>query len=98
MNDHFSFQADVLVNTTSPNLDLNFGQVSAALLRTAGAEIQRECKERYPKGVQGPEIAVTMGYNLKCQFVFHGSLRSYSTKSQADCLQVNTKFLTTYDS
>ena len=65
---------DVIVNNAYHKLNLNVGEVSSALLKEAGDDLQVECKEKYPEGIFFPEIAVTKGYNLPCQFVFHGSL------------------------
>ena len=65
---------DVIVNNAFGNLDLKLGAVSSALLKEAGDGLQVECKRKYPEGIVFPEIAVTKGYKLPCQFVFHGSL------------------------
>ena len=37
-----SFQTDVIVNTTSRDLNLNVGGVSSSILKTAGPQIQQE--------------------------------------------------------
>ena len=38
-------QVDVIVNTTSKDLNLNAGGVSASILRAAGPTIQQECQQ-----------------------------------------------------
>ena len=65
---------DVIVNSLYFNLDLKFGAVSSALLKKAGDDLQLECNIKYPKGILFPEIAITKGYKLSCQFIFHGAL------------------------
>ena len=65
------------MNTTSPELYLNAGAVSAAMLKTAGSRLQDDCKQLYPKGIRWGEIAVTNGHLLPCSFVFHGALPPY---------------------
>ena len=65
------------MNTTSPTLHLNAGAVSAALLKTAGDNLQDDCRQFYPKGIQWGEIAVTYGHRLSCSYVFHGALPAF---------------------
>ena len=69
---------DVIVNTTSVNLNLSNNAVSKALLRKAGKELQKACEEIQAKGsvnMENGEIAVTTGYGqLKCKNVFHAFL------------------------
>ena len=64
---------DVLVNTTSPTLDLANGLVSKSILTSAGDEILAECREKYPNGISLNSIAVTSSGRLRNQFkhVFH---------------------------
>ncbi|XP_062586747.1 uncharacterized protein LOC134248360 [Saccostrea cucullata] len=68
---------DVIVNSTSENLKLTFGQCSRALLDAAGRDIQDECAEKYPKGVGKGDVAVTGPGRLKCKIICHGSLARY---------------------
>ncbi|XP_053406803.1 uncharacterized protein LOC123546492 isoform X2 [Mercenaria mercenaria] len=70
-------EADVLVNTTAPNLDLSYGKVSSALLNAVGSKLQQECKDKYPKGITPDTIAVTGGYKLMCKKVFYITLPRY---------------------
>ena len=67
-------QSDVIVNTTSKDLNLSNGAVSGSILKEAGAQIQTECSNNYPSGVNHGDVAVTQGYNLNCKFVCHGAL------------------------
>lgn len=69
-----AFQADVIVNSTSTSLDLKNGAVSGSILKRAGPQIQDECKQRYPKGIQVGDIALTKGHGLACKEVFHTAL------------------------
>ncbi|XP_033109283.1 protein mono-ADP-ribosyltransferase PARP14-like [Anneissia japonica] len=72
-------KVDVIVNTTSGDLNLNSGNVSKALLRAAGRQLQQECDAakantgKIPlKGFVGTGPAA-----LKCQKVFHTSSTNY---------------------
>ncbi|VDI74443.1 fanconi anemia group J protein [Mytilus galloprovincialis] len=44
-------QANVIVNTTSTNLQLNYGAVSQSLLCVGGPLLQKECNQKYPEGI-----------------------------------------------
>ncbi|XP_060557034.1 uncharacterized protein LOC132717560 isoform X1 [Ruditapes philippinarum] len=77
-------KVDVLVNTTSANLDLSKGNVSAALLKTAGRGLQKECHRKYVKGLRHGEIAVTGGYDTGCRKIYHMALLPYSTKDSIE--------------
>ncbi|XP_056006116.1 protein mono-ADP-ribosyltransferase PARP14-like isoform X2 [Ostrea edulis] len=76
-------QVDVIVNTTSKDLKLGNGAVSASLLKAGGRTLQQECDQNYPNGIQHGEIAVTSGGNLSCQFICHGSLPGWDQQGQA---------------
>ncbi|XP_033756244.1 uncharacterized protein LOC117338989 [Pecten maximus] len=77
--------SEVIVNTTSTQLKLSQGAVSTSILKAAGQEIQRECNQ-YHHGVKWGEVAVTHGYKLKCESVFHGALPEYHTDQQLKCM------------
>ncbi|CAI9714780.1 Hypothetical predicted protein [Octopus vulgaris] len=62
---------DVIVNSTNERLQLNKGSISNSILNAAGSQIQDECNQRYPQGISTSTIAITKGYNLKCENVFH---------------------------
>ncbi|XP_021355999.1 uncharacterized protein LOC110452051 [Mizuhopecten yessoensis] len=68
--------SQVIVNTTDTTLSLDYGAVSASILRVAGPQIQKEC-DQYYSGVKFGEVVITRGYKLKCKHVFHGALPSY---------------------
>ncbi|XP_060565468.1 uncharacterized protein LOC132724602 isoform X2 [Ruditapes philippinarum] len=70
-------EADVLVNTTGPNLDLRVGNVSAALSKAVGPDLQKECKLKFPNGISPGTIAITKGFNLMCKQLFHITLPYY---------------------
>lgn len=83
-------QVDVILNSTSKNLDLNKGTASKALLQKAGSGLQAECREKYPNGVQPGQLAITAGGNLQCQHVFHTSLVKWSKRNSK---QVHQTFI-----
>jgi O-acetyl-ADP-ribose deacetylase (regulator of RNase III) len=70
----YILQVGAIVNTTSTDLKLDKGAVSATLLKKGGPILQQECSQKYPKGVRYGEVAVTSGGQLQCQIVCHGSL------------------------
>ena len=45
-------QVDIIVNTTSHNLDLQNGAVSISLSKAAGKELQDEVKVKFPQGLE----------------------------------------------
>ena len=73
------FQVDVIVNSTSPVLDLDKGAVSSSILKGAGQQMLEECKAKYPSGIQWGEIACTKGHGLACKEVFHTTLREWGS-------------------
>ena len=75
----FLCKVDVIVNTTSKNLDLNQGAVSTSIMKLGGASIQQECHVKYPKGINYGEVAITGGGNLCCKSVYHGALPKWDT-------------------
>ncbi|XP_053406843.1 uncharacterized protein LOC123546491 [Mercenaria mercenaria] len=80
-------EADVLVNTAAPNLDLTKGFVSASLSRTAGPDLQKECQSKYPRGIRAAEVAETSGYNTRCKNIFHVALPPYSKHAPTSCIE-----------
>ncbi|KAM3835915.1 protein mono-ADP-ribosyltransferase PARP9 [Diretmus argenteus] len=74
-------QTDVIVNTTSPELDLSVGQISGALLARAGFKMQKEIRERKP--AYGPCVYVTKSYGLQCKQVYHTVCTSTKILSEA---------------
>ncbi|XP_036065552.1 protein mono-ADP-ribosyltransferase PARP9 [Oryzias melastigma] len=60
-------QTDVIVNTTSENLDLRRGAVSKALLEKAGHEMQKEIHNAKKSNF----IISTKAYKLNCKEVYH---------------------------
>ncbi|OWF49179.1 Poly [ADP-ribose] polymerase 14 [Mizuhopecten yessoensis] len=68
---------DVIVNTTSCDLELTNGAVSSSILKAAGQSIQDECHVGYPDGIQHGNVATTTGGQLKCNLIFHGALQSF---------------------
>ncbi|XP_060603250.1 uncharacterized protein LOC132756248 isoform X2 [Ruditapes philippinarum] len=82
-------KTDVIVNTTSRDLDLTNGKVSSTLLKAAGQGIQRECWDRYPRGISisKHEVAVTGGHKLHCEKVFHIALDRYIPKQEMNTIE-----------
>ena len=66
----FFIKADVIVNTTSPNLMLNCGILSKRILKSAGDEIQSECKNYYPNGIDSQEVAITSAGKISQLFMY----------------------------
>lgn len=79
-------QVDVIVNTTSPDLDIAKGAVCKSILEAAGNSLKTELDDLpviYNKGgqvirVKYGEIKETRGYRLKCTSIFHGSLYKWA--------------------
>ncbi|XP_072891762.1 protein mono-ADP-ribosyltransferase PARP14-like [Hemitrygon akajei] len=61
-------RADIIVNSTNANFNLNSG-VSGAILKAAGSSVQAECGSQ----VSQPDgsIVVTSGGQLRCQYIVH---------------------------
>lgn len=74
------FQADVIVNSAIPELNLSKGRASKALLEAAGATIQSECNNCYPNGIKSGEVATTGSGNLKCQAIYHVTLPRWNNQ------------------
>ena len=72
-----TFQVDVMVNSTSPVLELNKGAVSSSILKGAGQQMLVECQAKYPSGIQWGDIACTKGHGLACKEVFHTALQAW---------------------
>ncbi|XP_051841363.1 protein mono-ADP-ribosyltransferase PARP14 [Antechinus flavipes] len=64
-------ETDVIVNSIPLDLHLNSGQLSGALLKKAGPELQEEINALGKKAVKTGSILLTRGYNLDCMFVLH---------------------------
>lgn len=84
-------QVDVIVNTTSPDLDITKGAVCKSILEAAGNSLKTELDNLpviYNKGgkvmrVKYGEIVETTGYRLKCTSIFHGSLYKWAGDGKA---------------
>ena len=80
---------DIIVNTTSHNLDLQNGAVSISLSKAAGKELQDEVKVKFPQGLEHRTIAVTGGHKLNCGFVLHTALSNFNEKDPQDSIKVS---------
>ena len=65
----FFLQADVIVNTTNKQVDLNLNSCGKALLKVAGTELLNECKDI--GDLYEGNIASTGPGKLDCQRVYH---------------------------
>jgi hypothetical protein len=65
----FSFQVDVIVNTTNDKVDLTANPCGKALLKVAGKELLNECKKI--GSLQAGQMAPTGPAKLKCKRVYH---------------------------
>lgn len=84
-------QVDVIVNTTSPDLDITKGAVCKSILEAAGDNLKTEL-DKLPvinrnggkvMRVKYGEIVETTGYRLKCTSIFHGSLYKWDGEGKA---------------
>ncbi|XP_048249655.1 uncharacterized protein LOC125378263 isoform X1 [Haliotis rufescens] len=82
-------EADVIVNTTNINLDLNQGEgVSSCILKAAGQTIQKQLREKYPNGLKHDEVAETGPGNLKtCKTIYHGALPYFPKRNSPNYQQ-----------
>ncbi|XP_052215909.1 uncharacterized protein LOC127834252 isoform X10 [Dreissena polymorpha] len=85
-------EADVLVNTVDKSLDLQNGQLSKLFYEKAGKEIEDECKQFHPKGLQFGQCAVTSAGLLKkngVHQILHCALPDYNkTQFEQDIRQM----------
>lgn len=91
------FKADVILNSTTGQLELNSGYVSQLILKSAGQEIQAECKQNYPNGIDAKTIAVTSSGMMKnIKRIFHMAYLNKFTTNK-DCVKVTFKDLLSID-
>jgi len=69
------------VNTTGKDLKLSSGAVSKLILSTAGQQIQAECQQLAPDGIQLGNVVETSGYKLPCSKVYHGACKNWDNDS-----------------
>lgn len=65
------------MNTTNIRLNLKQGYVSSTLLKAAGHRLQTEVSKNQHNLRYG-DIVTTRGYELKCQYVFHGACKKWT--------------------
>lgn len=91
-----------MVNTTNKDLkSLKQGRVSKSILDAAGSELSTECRNKYPRGIEYCEVAVTPSFQLKqCKKIYHGGIPFFnksltvSTESLAVRLsEINNHFI-----
>ena len=81
--------SDIIVNTTTENMDLQATAVSRALSHKAGSKLQSACRQLFDNGVSLEEgrIAVTNSFGqLRCKKIIHAYLpdRRGATKARID--------------
>ena len=57
------------MNSTGRHKSLADGAVASALLKKAGPELQKECKDQ--PLLEDGDVIITNGYKLPCKDVFH---------------------------
>lgn len=82
-------KTDVIVNSTSPDLQLQRGALSKAILKAGGSMIQDDCTKNYPNGIDVGEVAVTSAGKLKCSNIYHIAIKHFDNRNPRVCLQVN---------
>ncbi len=90
-------QAEVLVNTVAENLNLEMGVVSSAILKAAGAQIQKEARQQHPKSLTTGEFVTTSAGNLQhaqgVNNILHTSLRYCHAADKDILFQASALFL-----
>lgn len=51
--------------------------MSSYIAETGGNIIQEECDQKFPKGIEWGQVAVTSAGNLPCKAIFHGAVASW---------------------
>ncbi|XP_046554250.1 protein mono-ADP-ribosyltransferase PARP15-like [Haliotis rubra] len=75
-------QVDVLVNTTTKDLNLSSGPVSKAILSRAGQDIQQQCQHNCPQGIGFGELCETDGGSLTCKQIYHTCLPNWGADAE----------------
>ncbi|XP_053407686.1 protein mono-ADP-ribosyltransferase PARP14-like [Mercenaria mercenaria] len=93
---------NVIVVTTSPNLNLSSGNACKSVLKAGGKKLQDQCKENYPNGIEFGEIAVIDGGgSLECNKVYLTTLPNWNSdhnprqvleKVMKDSLELASKY------
>ncbi len=77
---------DVIVNTTTEQMQLKDSAVSKALLKKAGSELQSACDQLVPSGskLDHGQIITTKSFgSLQCKMILHAHLPSYRSAVQS---------------
>ena len=80
---------DIIVNTTSEDMNLTSNAVSKAILRKAGDRLQKACRQAIDSGLNlcHGEIAATNSFgSLHCQKVLHAHVPPHSTTTDHSAL------------
>jgi O-acetyl-ADP-ribose deacetylase (regulator of RNase III) len=82
-----NFNVDVIVNTTSDDLNLKNGAVSKLILQKAGDVIQQDLNKNYPKGLENnaSKVAISTSGNIRnLKRIFHISLKSFEATAEIE--------------
>ena len=86
----FLSQADVLVNSTSTDLQMAVGPVEKAIAKEAGPKLLRECRRQFPKGITVNGFAATDSFNMtNAKRIYHVALSR--DNFPVSCLSVQMK-------
>ncbi|XP_067657209.1 protein mono-ADP-ribosyltransferase PARP15-like [Haliotis asinina] len=75
-------KVDVLVNTTTKDLNLSSGPVSKAILNRAGQGIQQQCRVNCPQGISFGEICETDSGSLTCKQIYHTCMPNWGADAE----------------
>lgn len=68
--DILKLDVDAIVNPANRSLK-HLGGLCGKIHDAAGVELEKECLQRHPKGIQAGEAIITKGYKLKAKHVVH---------------------------
>lgn len=70
VNDITKLRTEAMVNAANGQLRAG-GGVCGAIHRAAGLELEHECLDLYPEGVEDGGVAVTHGFNSSAKWIIH---------------------------
>ncbi|XP_072026424.1 protein mono-ADP-ribosyltransferase PARP14-like [Amphiura filiformis] len=87
-------QVDIIVNTTSPELNLDCGAVSTAILNAGGQQIQKDCDllvgrsygNHQKKVPMGQFLLTSAGKMARCKRIYHAVCPPYSVPNSEEIL------------
>ena len=83
-----------MVNSTSKDLSLNTGILSKSIFESAGKIILKECKDKYPNGIDSSKIAITSAGKIKVvEYLYHIAPPYYNSYTESDLVNNHKYFL-----